>query len=305
MTFTFTETIAPDSTVIRVDASLLKKSFCQTAFSFTLKGLRTKAINESYALGTSVHLFISKQREDMLGALKAATDYAKSTAVDERLVVGLCSAYPSNLLPAPAVIFGKSAEEFYFEVPWLETVVAGKRYTILVCGTMDHLSFTNDTLRVFDYKTTKKWKSEEALAGYNNDVQFIFYPWVLWKFAYNIFSDKTMADAARSLKITSTPVIGHLTTKPAKWKVGDAKSFTEEVFADFEMELRDLLSRMLLPILSDESPNRDGWIKNLCPRCDYNVLCHARTEMYDVIKDKLFLTRTHDPRQHGKNTTEK
>jgi hypothetical protein len=300
MTFIFTETIQPGSTVLRLDASLLKKSFCQTAFSFTLKGLRTKSVPEPYSLGTAVHLFVGKQRENMLSALKAATDHAKANGVDDKLVIGICSAYPENLLPPPAKIGDKLSEEFYFEVPWLETIVEGKRYTIVVCGTIDLLCWIKDFLRVYDFKTTRKWKTSEALAGYENDVQFIFYPWVLWKFAYSIFKDKTMADAARSLRITSAPVIGHLTTKPPKWVVGDNKSFTEEVFADFEMELRELVEKMLGSYLLGTPPNRDGWIKNLCPRCDYNILCHARPEMYDIIKDRLFHTREHDPRQHAK-----
>lgn len=310
MNFTYTETLRPGSIPIRIDASLLKKAFCQTAFANTLKGLRSNDKKLPLVIGTAVHAYLAKRHDDSLVALSEAIKIYKTVSDDTSLMTGICAAYPDDLLPPPANINGKRGVEYYFEVPWMEvqaletsTPIPSHEsmvtYTIILCGTIDHLSFIKDRLLVYDPKSTRKWKLDEVRAMYKNDVQFIFYPWILWKFGYN-FLTKPMADAARELRLSSFPVHAFLTTKTPRWIVGEENRFTEEIMEDFTMEVKDLVQKMLTVYLSGDPPNRDGWIKNHCPGCDYNILCHARPEMYEAVKSRLFHIKPYTPKEHGK-----
>jgi hypothetical protein len=162
---------------------------------------------------------------------------------------------------------------------------------------MDHVSFGADGIvRIFDYKTSRKYKLDEAIAGYANDVQFMFYRWVIWKFGHR-FLPLEVSNAARDLKLTSAPVIVQLgsTSQPARWTVAPPTAASASEFARFEEELVVKLLDLRIKVAPD---GRAGWLSNQCPRCRYNKICHALPGMEDAVMERFYTRKTYEPRNH-------
>jgi hypothetical protein len=299
MNFTFIDFPTPNAVPIYVDASLLKKSFCETAFLYTLEGLRRTKKDDRLTLGTAVHHFAARSHTDPTGivALAEATDLLKGTSLKPDAVLTVASAMPRGLLPPP-IQTPKLGVEFYFEVPWLEFVVDGTPYNIHICGTMDHLSFHQGIVKIYDYKTARHYKVEDARASYQNDTQFLFYPWAIWKFGHR-FLERDLHNAARDLKLTTQVVIVQIALKPPRWTVDVPVPVTEDRLTSYEAEVRAVLSDMMDKMFSPEPARMNGWVNNGCPRCDFNILCHAAPGTEDAVRERLFHKKQYTPKNHS------
>ncbi len=293
--FEFTESLQPGDIPIFVDASLLKKSYCERAFANTLRGLRQNKKDIHMHTGTAVHHYAAKAHgtpQDILFAMHTATELYKEVDASEegsKWFRTILAAKSGNLLPPPIEYEGKSGREFYFEVPWLRFVYSGKTYVIVVCGTMDHLSFVKDVVRIFDYKTAKAWKIAEVRASYKNDVQFTFYPWTIWKFGHR-FLPLEMHNAARDLKMTTQVVTIQIKIKPPAWVVDSPVSCSEARFDEFEILIKQELER-LLPSYLDDNATKNGHLANQCPRCPFNDLCWSLPGLEDSIRETIAKTK--------------
>lgn len=293
---TFIDFPRPDSVPIPVDASLLKQSHCETAWDLTLQGIRPALKDPILTVGTSVHTFAARRHTvgDLAAMAEGAAQYA-TVEKDTTKFAAICSAMPRGLLPPP--LSEPHGAELYFEVPWLEFLRDGLPHHVLLCGTMDHLSFdASGVVRIFDYKTTRKYKLEEAFASYANDVQFLFYRWVIWKFGHR-FLPREVSNAARELKLTSAPVIIQLGSKsqPARWSVGPAENARIVEFERFEEELKAKLEHLLIKAPADA---RSGWLSNQCPRCRYNKICHALPGMESAVLERFYVRKNYEPKNH-------
>lgn len=298
MNFTYTETAPPDAIKIYVDASLLKKSYCETAFCHTLNGLRVNKKDDSLVIGTAVHQFLAERHGDELAAQGRAMKLYETVRKDKSKFIEITASFPRHLVPPHATIKDKIGKEYYFEIPWLTFVYSGVLYVIVICGTVDHIAFERDILKLFDYKTSKFWERAKVVAAYKNDVQFMFYPWVMWKFGH-MFLTHEQANAARDLNMTMQLVTCYaIESKKPEWFVDSPRRFSTQQFEDFEHEVRTELSDKMDRLFADDL-RRDGWIRNMCPRCDFNDLCHALPGTEEGIKEAMYHQKTYKPQEHG------
>lgn len=299
MIFEYTDMVPHNAIRIMVDASLLKKSFCESAFLYTLDGLRATKRDPILVTGTAVHLFAAlSHTESPIVALAKGTELYATVEKDTSKFVAIAASMPPKLLPPPVRFADRIGIEFYFEVPWLTFVHDDLVYCIIICGTMDHLSFHNDVVKIFDYKTTRKYKLEDARAGYKNDVQFMFYPWVIWKFGHH-FLPLEMHNAARDFRLTTQVVLVQLTIKPPKWFVDSPIGVSQDKFEHFEEEIRATLKDMMTRLLNPAPPRMNGWVSNNCPRCDFNDLCHALPGTEDAVRARMYHKKEYKPSAHG------
>jgi hypothetical protein len=296
MNLTFTEELPPGAIPIYVDASLMKKSGCQLAFSLTLKGLRKIIDDPILTLGKAVHKFAEVAWENDLQALAAGRDVMVDAKLDAAEFISVASARPSGVIPKPLVVNGRAGTEFYFETPWLTFVYKSITYVIIICGTIDHVSFVNGVMRLYDYKTTRYYKIGDALSKYKYEMQFTFYAWALWKFGHKFF-DLDIHNAIRDLKLTFSVVVIQIKTKPPKWTISSPQGFIQSDLENFENELRKSLVTNLLPYLDGES-SRNGMISNACAQCNFAELCYAAPGMEDALIASLYTQKQYTPKSH-------
>ncbi len=306
MTFQYTDYCPVDAHKLYVDASLLKKSYCDQAFMHTINGLRSNEKNDNLIIGLASHKYVQElHTAGSLQALTAALSvYTSAGLTKPEEITKICLAHRPNLIPPPINIKGKLFVEHYFEIPWLVFSAAGKTYCIIICGTIDHLSLTNNTLKIYDYKTTSKYKTADALAGYDHDVQFEFYAWVLWKFGHRIL-DLEHHNAIVTNGIESHVVVVHKgsATVAPRWVVGPPKSHPFNKLEAFEAELKHFLHTTFSALLDESTPpRRNGMISNQCSSgygCPFQAICYAIPGMEAAVLRNLYHKKAYLPSNHS------
>lgn len=296
--FTYTDTIPDGAIPIYVDASLLKKTYCDEAMRLTLAGYRTRRTNPHYAVGTAIHIYAAGVHTNILKGKFDGLQYFKLAESDDKVFDEICNARPTSLLPPPIKFENRTGVEFYFEVTWLTFAYRGVTYVIIICGTIDHLAFERGMVRIFDFKSSMKYKLEDIAKGYRNDVQFDFYPWALWKFGHR-FLPLELHNAAREFKMTMQLVVVQWKLKPPRWTAMNPVGCTLNRFEQFELELKSLLEEKLPRALHPEPTNRNGWMNNSCPDCDFSDICHALPGMEDAVVENLYTRKAYIPRNHS------
>jgi PD-(D/E)XK nuclease superfamily len=283
----------PDT--IPINASGLKISSCPRRWFFAVYlGLKPSA-DEGIPLvvGKLIHKFaenVAIDRSPMnwqqqcLNIFREAREKDLPLKDQEQIKKAL-SACPVQDLPRPLPLDEKNGVELKF------TVKHPDYPNVNYMGTIDLLTRKGDVLQVIDIKTTRKYAFKDALAGYEGDTQFTFYPWILNKFAYDLLPHE-IANLAWYRHMTMHALIVQIALPTPSWRLGPAQSFTDEAFKEFGALLHDQIE--ILYRTTDTAtarniiPPASGKTNNSCPSCPFKRLCFAK----DAVSVELFLSET-------------
>lgn len=295
LTFTFTETLRPGTTPISISPSGLKRTGCERAFAYNCSGLRTRALDPKLVFGNAVHKFLSERHNTAieepfreLAARAEAEKILRTVTDDMKQLNTVLQSFPRDIVPRPLIVDKRQGVEFYFEIPWLETVYQGKTYTLVLRGLIDQLSFSAGILRIYDYKSVRNYKTDEGMANYKNDKQLFFYAWLMWKWGH-VFLTREQALAAREFSMTAQIVLIQVLTYP-KWTLSSPMTFNENGFVEFEDLLREEIMALASKVITD-STRKTGIISNSCPRCDFNALCHTMPGNETAVMESLYFKK--------------
>lgn len=289
----------PGARIIYMDASSLTKLHCSRAYKYTvIDGLRADGPPDPIlTLGSAVHRFaelVSRGEEDLIAASRARNEFP---TVDRSQFVAICSARRGTDIPdAARDRMDEPMIEHYFEFPWLAGVVGDTTFHIYVCGTIDLVAFTRNTIRIIDYKTSRKWKLDDIATQYAHSTQRNFYNWVLHKFGRHVLNHD-MANAAESLAITTQICAIQVATKSPRWAMLSPEYMTNYQMTQFEDELREMAEHIVRLHAGDEA-YRGGMINGTCTWCRYAGMCYARSvDEHDIVRAR-FTVREYKPKHH-------
>ncbi len=279
-------TLDPDTTPLFFDASAFKNTSCQRKYAYkVVQGLRSVRHNPIFERGKALHKYAELREKGVpdLEALSVATTWPGLD--DPGLVMSACSQYGKMRLDSPARDGQTILVEHQFLVKYGTRVCAGQKFALFLTGRVDRINFTTaGFLEIIDFKSSQSWKFEDIVARYIHDVQLDFYPWVLNKYAYEIFKDINLANAAHYGKLGTRIVaimIGGKTTP--RWEVDALKIPTKEEMEDFGRLLETNIEQLVkihcdMAEDKDYLPIRNGRFNNSCPSCDMAGLCFARDD---------------------------
>lgn len=278
------------ATKIYLNASSLKAAGCDRRYGLMVNGLmpadhwvsaESKSILET---GKALHKFAEQYTRnggDLVESIAAAA--RRYPHVARAVIISAGSMRGRIRIPPPLILNGEPAVEVTFEIPWYSFVHDGRVYQFILCGTMDHISFDEGILKIYDYKSARGKMIEYVLAKYEHDTQFAFYQWVIWKFKARMAFPLEIANEIDHGRICSHVVPIQLTLKEPRWTIGPMKSLTTVQFSTYEVTLLNELPRLAAAYLAAEADPAEtqpsGMLNNSCIYCDYKTLCHAPTVM--------------------------
>jgi hypothetical protein len=283
----------PDT--IPINASGLKISSCPRRWFFAVYLGLKPAADEGIPLvvGKLIHKFAENVAIDRspvnwqaqcLITFKEARDKGLPLKDQEQIKKAL-SACPVTEMPRPLLLGSQQGVEFKFKVKHPDYS------NVNYMGTIDLLTRKGDVLQVIDIKTTRKYAFKDALAGYDGDTQFTFYPWIMNKFAYDLLPHD-IANLAWYRHMTMQALIVQIALPTPTWRLGPAQSFTEEGFKEFEWllqsQIRKLVTYTEAAVEHGTLPPASGKVNNSCPSCPFKRLCFAK----DAVSVELFLSET-------------
>lgn len=276
------EALPPDVTPLFFDASAFKTTKCDQLFAFAVaKGYRLRKNNPAFQRGKALHKY-AELRELGVDPIVALAEAVATPGLDDKhVILSACSQYDKMGLPAALRQNGRAMVEHQFLVNYGSRVCGGRKFAIFLTGRIDRINFNSrGVVEIIDYKSSTLWRVEDILSRYDHDVQLDLYPWILKKYAYEIFTDLNVANAAWAGKLGTrvVPIMIGNKTMP-KWEVGPLKIMSEDEHLDFGKLLDAAVERLvsLTCALLDEEfePNRTGRLNNSCPGCDMLKLCYA------------------------------
>lgn len=287
--------------IIPINASGLKIASCQRRWFMTVVlGLKEKNEDPILTVGKIVHRFaeavaFDRSEENLMKATVEALGVAKAKGLgvkettQVREALGSC---PVAELPKPLVLDNIKGAEFKFTFP------IPNYPSFVYTGTIDLITHDGrqNKLVIFDYKTSRKYLFKDIIAGYTGDTQFTFYPWVVHKFAYELFKGHMeYANLGWYRHLAMVPLVIMLSGKPVSWRKGPEQTFTEERFAMFEHLLEDFIN-IIEPYIEDEQlPPPTGMINNSCPSCPFKGICYATSSAQLEIELGAFDVVTYEP----------
>lgn len=288
---------------LNLDASLMKKSFCDRALQFTgVRGYVPKLHREPLVMGNALHKFahIRSATDNFADALKQSVALYTSRSGEDlnKLSQAVTAFNPELFLPLPS----KDALELYFNVPYIEQTHDEVVYRVNLCGTIDRLGINTEdgehqTLIAYDYKSTRKWKIDEVIASYKFSIQFMFYYWVFRRYSHVILEklpELQYLCVPGGIYICPCPVM--LSAKPIAWRKGPLLSYEHMM-----LTLDDLIMQYALSLIeiarTQGMANPNGMMSDMCSNCDFWSICHtAQTdEQRENIIKSLFTQRVYDP----------
>ena len=296
----------PDAPIVELnlDASLMKKSFCDRALQFTgVRGYEPRMYREPLVMGKALHKFahIMGKENNFAQALKSSVShYTQGQGEDlNKLSQAVTSYNPNLFLPLP----NKDCLERYFNVPFIEQIHDGKRYIVNLCGTIDRLGVQQDDegspsmLVAYDYKSTRKYKIDEVIASYKFSIQFMFYYWMFRRYSHVLLHDlPDLQPLCVPGKLFVCPCPVMLSAKPISWRKGPNFSYEhmmdtlDDLILQYAETLIEIarLSAMAVP---------NGMMADQCSSCDFWSICHTpqNEEQRENIIKSLFSVRVYDP----------
>lgn len=301
--FTYEEQRIPDAQPIYVNSSSLKLGACERRYALTVGGYNPPEEDDDDILltGTALHKFaelFSLNGGDIADAVREA---AKLYPTIPRATILKCGASRARcFIPPPIMVAGRPAVEFKFNIPWYTFQYEGKKYQLIICGTIDHLTFDKDQVVIYDYKSSRYRQAEYALKKYKRSSQFAFYQWVLYTFAAQLKLDMHYANAIREGRIGSRVVPILISATEPLWVVGPMRSLSPHQFADYRDHFVNLLLNTLLPALlqltvHSDMPHASGMVNDACQYCKFANFCFARTEEEAAKVFKAFPRKEYNP----------
>lgn len=289
----------PDT--IPINASGLKVSACYRRWVLEIVwGLKPEEEASILTTGKIIHKFaedIANDRSEeriataMLFAIKDAA-MKKLPAAEQGYVKSAVSACPVDRLAKPILIAGQSGAEFKFNFP-IETA-PGFAYV----GTIDRVlhDTRQNILIIEDIKTSRKWVFNEIIKGYKGDPQFTFYPWIMHKFAYSIFSDNlALGNLAWYRNLAMRVLAVMLSAKPVVWREGPLETYTAERFETFGHAVQDFIEDVKPYVDQTKLPPPTGIIMNACPSCPFQPLCFAQNNSHFEVALQSFKVVKYEP----------
>lgn len=269
---------------IPINASGLKISSCRRRWFLTVfLGLKPKEDATVLIVGKIIHKFAEnialdrsgeKWQDECLTAFKSAKEQGLP-AKDQDQIRKALTAAPIQQLPQPLLVGNRQGAEYQFNFPIVNH--PGFAYV----GTVDLLSVSAaGILQITDYKTTRKYAFKDAVGGYENDTQFLYYYYIFQKFAYEIFRDNLpLANAAWYRRMVIRTLIVQISLPAPAWRLGPDWSFTEEILEQFGKEIDKKILAFANDIKqaldSSTLPAPTGMTSNSCPSCPFKRLCFA------------------------------
>jgi len=283
MKFEYQEQMLPGATPIYINSSLLKLASCRRRLALTLHGLapaEEKTSIEILETGRAVHKFAEEFSRNGGDCAEAASATIKAFPHVPRATILACAGSRTQVnIPPPYLLNGRPCVEFTFKVPWYSFVVNEQLYQLVLCGTIDHLSFDGRNVRIYDYKTSRYRMVEYALDKYKHSSQFAFYQWIIYEFGPRIGLPLDVQNAVRLGRIASHVVPVLLTANPPRWVIGPIRYLTAEQFARFKEVLMSVVSGIIGAYFKGVEANADGMINDSCQYCKFKDFCYAPNEI--------------------------
>lgn len=294
---------------IYLNASALKHTGCDQAYAYLcVDGLVDRETIEVLVFGTAVHLFVEEYTRRAYGKpddmfidhavdafLKAAEYYKRLGGNNVKNLNEVCMAFESieQSLSAPFEVSGKLLIEHWFAIPC---------DGVDLCGTIDRITFDGRWISAYDYKTSREWDREKVLRSYENSTQMMFYPNVIHRWPEKFCTDPAFIDAAKALRIRMHIVPCFITTtkdKPVpQWRIGPDIPLSRQRLDEYHALLLSYIPA-ILDINAAGYGMKNGWISELCRKCDYNKFCHELDPMVKAaIIDESYLRRPYNPQHH-------
>lgn len=277
--FEYQEQLLPGATLIYINSSLLKLASCRRRLALTLHGFAPEEDKESVDIletGRAIHKFaeeFSKNGGDCVEAMAAAV---KEFPHVPRATILACAGSRAQVnIPPPYLLNGRPCVEFTFKIPWYSFIVNEQLYQLVLCGTIDHLSFDGRNVRIYDYKTSRYRMAEYALAKYKHSSQFAFYQWIVYEFGPRIGLPLEVQNAVRGGRIASHVVPVLLTANPPRWVIGPIRYLSNDQFAGFKASLLSVVNGVLGAYFKGVEANADGMINDSCQYCKFKGFCYA------------------------------
>lgn len=277
--FEYQDKDLPGATPLYLNSSALKRAHCRRAFAMTWRGFAPPEDKESQDrldIGSAVHKFAEAfaHTGDITEGIRVAA--AKYPGVERKILIAAASSRSQIFLPPPITINNKLAVEFTFRIPWYSFMWNGVLYQLIICGTIDYISYDRGAVRIYDYKTSQTRMRDYALKKYEHSSQFAFYQWVLWKYAARLGIPLELANDIRAGKISSQVVPVLINTPGSPWVIGPVRSLTTHMFEEYEAHLYKLVFQTLIPAyLQGEEAPADGMVNDSCQYCLFKSFCYG------------------------------
>lgn len=303
MQYEYQESLLPGARLIYVNSSSLKLGSCERNYVWTISGISPPDEDPENILrtGQALHKFAEMFVKNGGDIAEAVREAAKQYPDIPRSTLITCGATrPRVFIPPPIMIKGAPAVEFTFSIPWYSFIHAGQLYQLVLCGTMDHISFDRDRLLIYDYKSSRYRSSDFALKKYEHSSQFAFYQWILYEFAARLGLDLMYANAIREGRLGSHVVPILITAKEPLWVIGPLRALSAEQFASYKQNLVTVLTRDLIPAFlawttEQQMPVASGMINGSCQYCKFTKVCYACNNTVGLDTLTAFPIKEHNP----------
>jgi len=290
---------------IYIDASALKKTYCDRAFQQTvIKGRVPKEYREPFSFGNATHLYAKLRARNASfkdAMAEAVTYYNEHRGVEPDKLISVFTTYNPNIFGAfPAGMDAIACTEKFFKIPYREVTTSdGKVYIVFLCGTIDRIELHQDfdALCLIDFKTARNWDAHAVYQDYKLSVQFMFYYWVFRRYGNQILPEPLHKYLQNNrLFVCPSPIM--ISHKPPKWLKGMPISYDHllgEMDILVEASVEAILSLASLEGLA--TPN--GMISDQCSKCDFWPVCHSPLHSDGLAKeellDNLYDKKLYDP----------
>lgn len=290
--------------IIWLNASSLKLTHCQRRYNWTVvKGYRSPDIHEALTFGHGVHKYVERRFCGSTAPVALQEAFAVYKGKNDQQLSAVCLSMPTNLM-TPYVDAAGPFVERKFDVFWRDIVVEAAKtiFEVHITGTIDALTVWSDgTVEIVDWKTTRKFKAEEVYANYRVSVQMRFYLWVLYALGDSILP-LDLANRARAGHLFLRIGACFITQTPPRWKFGAPIQLSIEELNTFGAMLEEYLHTDIIPAWLDDKPV--GLLNDTCHNgdrsgalCEFAEMCHARNEAEFNQARAAFDIVTYDPRK--------
>jgi len=287
------QTTLPRRTIL-LNSSSLKLTHCQQHYhNVVCRGLVPAEMSEYLTFGKAVHRYAELRLKGTAAPQAMAHAIGEYTGGFQDKLALACVHMPPDLDKPYIDSSGRPYLELKFKLYWQSLIHHGTQYDIYVCGTFDKVGmFSDGTVRITDYKTTRIYSPAQVFASYRVSVQMTFYLWVAQRFGYEIF-DLPIANATHNCRMMLN-ICGVFVSHPQPtWKYGPPIQITLPELERFEALLQRELASTILPAW--HSPAQNGRINDTCSDCDFRGVCFATSETQEQQEIAAFKQVPYDP----------